>query len=45
MVTTLCFSRDNAVLTSGSNDCAVHLWNFAKFMSELNLEDQVSPTK
>ncbi len=38
-VTSLCFSRDNTVLTSSSSDCCLHLWDFAKFVGELNLEE------
>ena len=39
LVTSLSFSRDGGVLASASNDLSLNIWDFAKFASELNLEE------
>ena len=38
-MTSLSFSRDGGVLASASNDLSLNIWDFAKFASELNLEE------
>ena len=41
LVTSLSFSRDGGVLASASNDLSLNIWDFAKFASELNLEEVI----